>query len=251
MIKLRNLKVVSIAYLLNLFMTAPPVQAATITINNAGFEEPNLVELEPIIGEEIFTFTTPPGWQLYDPNSLIPADTNLLTSYSGVWNPSFIFFTNEAPEGENIGAIFLNQAPGSGVVGLTQTLTNTLKANTEYTLQVDVGNPSSSFFAGFPGYKVQLLAGNTLLTEDSNTLAIAEGEFETVTISFTTTANEQNLGTPLQIRLLNTLESNGLEVNFDDVRLSATPLNLKSVPESNSILSLLILGIGLVIVKCK
>ncbi len=49
----------------------------------------------------------------------------------------------------------------------------------------------------------------------------------------------------MQIRLLNTLESTGLEVNFDNVRLSANPVDLQSVPESNSIWSLLILAIGL------
>ena len=98
---------------------------------------------------------------------------------------------------------------------------------------------------------MQLLAGNTTLAEDNDALSIAEGEFKTVTISFTTTAKEPNLGKPLQIRLLNTLERSGLEVNFDDIRLSANPRNLQSIPESNYILSLLMLGIGLVFYKCK
>ena len=246
MTKLLNGLLGSFICCLNLAIMTTPVKAAAITIANSGFEEPNLQGLEPIVGEEIFTFTTPPGWQLYDPQSLIPGETNLFTSYPGVWNPSSVFFADEAPEGENIGAIFLTQAPGSGVVGLTQTLASTLQANTEYTLQVEVGNPGSDFFAGFPGYGVQIIAGDTVLTEDNNTSIIAEGDFETVTISFTTTEKEPNLGNFLQIRLLNTLENNGLEVNFDNVRLSANPLNLQSVPESNFILSFLILGMGLI-----
>lgn len=228
-----------------------PVEAGTIAIANSGFEEPNLKGLEPTVGEEIFTFTTPPGWQLYDPKGLIPTDTDLSTSYPGIWNPSSAFYPDEAPEGENIGAIFLNQAPGTGVVGMTQTLTNTLQANTEYTLQVEVGNPGSDFFAGFPGYTVQLLVEDTILAEDNNTLAIAEGEFETATVSFTTATQEVNLGQPLQIRLLHNLETTGLEVNFDDVRLSANSFSLESVPESSSILSFLILGIGLVFYKFR
>lgn len=245
MTKSLNISIGSLIFLLNLIIVATPVKAAEIAISNSGFEEPSLAGLEPIVGEEIFTFTTPPGWQLYDPNGLIPADTNLATSYPGVWNPSPTFFADEAPEGENIGAIFLNQALNSGVVGFTQTLANTLQANTEYTLKVEVGNPGSDFFAGFPGYGVQLLAGNTIIAEDNNTLAVVEGEFNTTTISFTTTTKDLNLGEPLQIRLLNTLESTGLEVNFDNIRLSANPVDLQSVPESNSIWSLLILAIGL------
>ncbi len=233
--------------LFNYAIAIPAVEAATIEIINSGFEEPSLAGLEPIVGEEIFTFTTPPGWQLYDPQGLIPTETNLATSYPGVWNPSSAFFAEEAPEGENIGAIFLNRSPGSGVVGLSQTLADTLQANTEYTLQVAVGNPGSDFFAGFPGYRLEILAGETIIAEDDNTVTIAEGEFETVTLSFATTNQESNLGQPLQIRLLNTLESDGLEVNFDDVQLSANSVSLESVPESSSILSLLLLGMGLVI----
>ena len=261
MTKLRHLTVGSIASVLNLIIMTSPVKAAAMTINNAGFEEPNLAGLTPIFEEEIFTFTTPPGWQLYDPNSLIPLNTNPLTSYAGVWNPSSTFFTNEAPEGDNIGAIFLNQASGSGVVGLTQTFADTLQADTQYTLQVEVGNPASDFFAGFPGYRVQLLAGEQILAEDDNELEIKEGEFKSTTIAFTATEQEQNLVLPLQIRLLNTLESTGLEVNFDDVRLSATPLNGQSIPEllvsgsqipeSNSILSLLILSMGFLVYNRK
>ena len=72
--------------------------------------------------------------------------------------------------------------------------------------------------------------------------------FNTTTISFRTTTEDVNLGEPLQIRLLNTLESTGLEVNFDNVRLSANPIDLQSVPESNSIWSLLILAIGLIFI---
>ena len=226
-------------------MTTFPVKAASIEVSNSGFEEPNLVGVKPTIGEEVFTFATPPGWILYDPAGLIPANTNLSTAYPGVWNPSSTFFTDEAPEGNNVGAIFLNQTPGSGMVGLTQTLVNTLQANTEYTLQVEVGNPGSPFFAGFPGYKVQLLAGDTVVAEDNNTLTIDEGSFSTSTISLVTLPNDPNLEQPLQIRLVNTLEDNGLEVNFDAVRLSAT-----SIPESDLIGGLLLLGTS-VIFGCK
>lgn len=245
MIKFVSIVAQSSALFLGLVVTTVPANAASIAIANSGFENPDLTGVEPVIEDEVFTFETPPSWQLYDPSGLIPGNPNLETSYPGVWNPSSAFYPEEAPEGENIGAIFLNQSPGSGVVGLSQTLSNTLEANTQYTLQVEVGNPGSDLFAGFPGYAVQLLAGDTVVAEDNNTLDIAEGSFSTSTIVYNTSIDEPNLEQPLQIRLLNTLENNGLEVNFDDVELSTASISEAiPVPESNFITSLLLLGIG-------
>ena len=237
---------------IGLITTTTSANAASIAIANSGFEDPDLTGVEPVIGDEVFTFETPPSWQLYDPSGLIPADPNLETSYPGVWNPSSAFYPEEAPEGENIGAIFLNQSPGSGVVGLSQTLSNTLEANTQYTLQVEVGNPGSDLFAGFPGYAVHLLAGDTVVAEDNNTLDLAEGSFSTSTIVYNTSANKPNLEQPLQIRLVNTLENNGLEVNFDNVELSTASISEAiPVPESNSITSLLLLSIGFLALKLR
>lgn len=247
MMKLIGLIAQSSAFL-GLIITISPAIAASITIANSGFENPDLTNVEPIVGDEVFTFETPPSWQLYDTSGLIPDRPNLETSYPGVWNPSSDFYPEGVPEGENIGAIFLNQAPGSGVVGFSQTLSNSLEANTQYNLQVAVGNPGSDLFAGFPGYAVQLLAGDTVIAQDNNTLEIPEGGFSTSTLVYSTPVEELNIGQPLQIRLLNTLENSGLEVNFDDVELSTTST---SVPESNSITSLLLLGIGLLAIKLR
>ena len=226
----------SISFATTILISFSPANAVYIGIDNGGFEEPDLTNQPPVIGNEVFTFETPPGWELYDPSNLIPDNPNLMTSFVGVWNPTSTFFTNEAPEGKNVGAILLAQDPGSGVAGFSQTLSSTLKANTKYTLQVEVGNPGD-FFVGFPGYQIQLLAGGTVMAEDNNTLSPSEGTFETSTISFTTSANDNNLGQQLEIRLLNLLNSPGLEVDFDNVRLDAT-----SVPETTSTLSILALG---------
>jgi hypothetical protein len=221
---------------LAIIMGISQANAASIAIVNSGFEDPDLTNLPPVIGDEVFTFETPPGWQLYDPSNLIPDNRDLSTSFVGVWDPSPAFFTNEAPEGNNVGAILLAQAPGSGMVGFTQTLSSTLKANVKYSLQVEVGNPGS-IFAGFPGYRIQLLAGGTIIAEDDNTLSLSEGTFDTSIISFTTSANDLNIGQQLEIRLLNILDGSGLEVDFDDVKLEAKP-----VPEPISALGLLALG---------
>ena len=69
------------------------------------------------------------------------------------------------------------------------------------------------------GYKVQLLAGETVLAEDDNTVAIAVNTFETSTVAYTyDSGDDALLGEPLQIQLL-CIDSN--EVDFDDVQLTA------------------------------
>lgn len=226
----------SVSLALAVLLSASNARAVSIAIDNFGFEEPNLAGESPIVGDEVFTFETPPGWELYDPSGLIPADANLSTSFVGVWDPTSAFFTDEAPEGKNVGAILLAQAPGSGIAGFSQTLSSTLKAKTRYSLKVEVGNPGA-IFAGFPGYRIQLLAGETVVAEDDNILNPAEGSFETSIVSFTTSANTPNLGEQLEIRLLNILDGSGLEVDFDNVRLEATP-----VPETTSLLGLVVVG---------
>lgn len=223
--------VVSMATLVN----ANVADASSIAIANPGFEDPTL-------NENDFTVTTPPGWNLYDPLGLVSPGSGVTTNFVGIYNPPPDAFPGEAPEGNNISFIYAVDQPGSGVLGLTQTLATTLTANTKYNLQVKVGDQlpfdTFDFLAGFPGYRVELLAGSTLLAFDDNTLSLTEGTFATSVVSFTTSNNLPSLGLPLEIRLLHLLNGPGVEVNFDDVRLEAT-----SVPEPASILGLLGFGV--------
>lgn len=204
--------------------------AASLSIVNAGFEE-------PIIGEGDFTTNVLPGWTLYDPSNLTSASIGIGEPIYGAYNPTADVYFNEAPEGNNVGYVYLTYPPGSGPVGISQTLTSLLTANTKYTLQVEIANipPVNGFtiLDGFPGYAIQLLAGGTLLTQDFNSLSIIEGAFVTSSISYTTSANNPNLGQALEIRLLNILESDGIEINFDNVKLDAT-----QIPEPASILGI-------------
>ena len=199
-----------------------------VTIINSGFED-------PVVEDGIFTFTTPPGWELFDPDGLIPLPTNSV----GVWNPTVSNHPDGVPEGENVGFIFLGEPPGSGTVALTQTLTTTLEANTQYTLAVKVGdplpNPGSSALDGFPGYEIQLLAGDTVLVLDNNSLEITEGTFETSVISFTAPEDHPNLGEALEIRLFNLLEEEGEIVNFDDVRVELSGIVINGTNQKDTL----------------
>ena len=155
----------------------------------------------------------------------------------GPWNPTTADFPGEAPEGQNIGWA----CSGNKIIGgFGQLLTETLAAGMTYTLTVKVGNAAT--YPWF-GYCVQLLAGGTmvdsgdnyadpitggfLLAQDYNTLTIADGTFETSTVTYTyDPVHSAYLGEPLQIRLLclpNPAEWDDTEVEFDDVRLDAVP----------------------------
>ena len=233
------------------------VLASTISLENSGFEIPEQTNaLIPGVG--FFDFETPPGWDLYDPNSLIPDDASLATSFTGGWKPSEAFFAT-IPEGEQIGSIFL-VPPGAGEVGFAQNSGAIIQPETTYTLSAAVldvpGLPGAEGFEGFPGYRLDLLAGDNVIATDNNSVVINEGGFETATLSYTSSSNDLYLGEALSIRLINLNlddgngfnDGNGIEVNFDDVRLTATSV---SVSESRSIIGYLVLASVLIPIKKK
>jgi hypothetical protein len=78
-----------------------------------------------------------------------------------------------------------------------------------------------------PGYHVQLLAGSTLLSEGTS-LNPNDG-FLSSAVSYIALAGNSLIGQHLKIVLI----SNGSQVNFDNVRLDATSLDLAPTPVSN------------------
>ena len=135
----------------------------------------------------------------------------------GNWNPPADAYTNsEVPEG--VMCAWAQHNDG----GLAQVLTETLAVDTQYELTVEVGNSNRY---DWTGYKVQLLAGGTVIAEDDNTLNPALGTFETSTVNYAYTPEDANkVGLPLEIRLLAGSKAAGYaECNFDDVKLTADP----------------------------
>ena len=221
--------------------------AVTIPVTNSGFED---ISGESPFNE--FTFGALNGWDLYDPG-MVTDNGDGPTYFIGTLTPFepdpggapgvFAFFPDGAAEGNRVGIAFnYFGSGGGGEYGLMQTLTDTLAANTMYTLQVEIGNiasgtsMSNDFFNldGFPGYRVDLLAGGVVIAQDDNALAgtIPEGEFATSTVNFSTGPAPAHLGQPLGVRLVNlnvvdpAFPDADLEVDFDNVRLEAT-----AVPE--------------------
>lgn len=201
-----------------LFVIPRLAHATTIPITNHSFED-------PVTGPGTFvTNTAPNGWSAY-------GSINFSNRAIGVLNPNDTsLYADGVPDDHNVGVVFLLPSAATES-GLQQTLGDTLQASTQYTLSVEVGNiandpnpPHNSFnFSGFPGYRVDLLAGSAVIASDNNTLAPGEGRFLTSTVQLTTGASHPNEGQALAVRLVNLDGPAGIEVNFDNVRLDAVP----------------------------
>jgi len=216
--------------------------AALLNVLNPSFEQ------NPNNFNEFF-FGDPNGWSLIDSGGIIGGGDfrGTLTATGGP------FFNSGAVDGDNVALLFISTDIGTSEIGLGQVLGATLAADTRYQLSVGVGNIQSgtasngAFFdlSGFPGYRIELLAGGVLLAELSAGIdaAIAEGEFDNITLEHTTGAAPAQLGQALEIRLfnLNLTDPNfvgaDLEVDFDQVILDA-----RAVPLPAS-LPLMLLGI--------
>ena len=223
---------------LALLALAGAAQAVPLTVVNHSFEN------DPNSNAEFF-FGDPDGWTLYDPGNIVDLP-NGPDIHGTLEVTGSAYFGGVAPDGDNVAILFIGGDTGTSEFGIQQTLGDTLQANTHYSLTVDVGNiesgPTQQFgffdLSGFPGYRVQLLAGGNVLAEVADGIAapIGEGEFAPVTLDFITGAAHANLGEALGIRLINrNLDDPAfpdpdvdLEVDFDNVRLDATTVG---VPE--------------------
>ncbi|MCB1744872.1 MAG: hypothetical protein KDK91_31185 [Gammaproteobacteria bacterium] len=216
-------------------------QAAMVDIVNHSFEN------DPAAPNTFPTTFAPDGWSFYDPNQLIGGNNAVGVIDAPVGSE---FFPGGVPDGEQAALIYLAGSDGSGQpgereVGITQELSALLTANTRYTLQVDIGNIASGtgsppfdafgFFdlRGFPGYRTELLAGGIVIAFDDNSLggSLPDGTFATSTLQVDIGATHAQLGAALEIRLINlnipgTADAPGIEVDFDNVRLDASPVPL-------------------------
>jgi len=204
-------------------MIVPQVQvkAASVTVLNPSFEAP--------------TAPQQPGGQYFSNNDI----TNWVLSSSGgavqgVFNPS-------ASQAADAGNNYYDQPVPHGVQvafsnggSISQQLSAVLQPNRQYTLGAFVGRRNN---VSFPGYNIELLAGNTVLASNNSIIPVS-GTFAPVTVNYTSGRSDPLIGQPLQIRLT----SLGTQTNFDNITLDASP-----IPEPSAILGLLgfgLLGIG-------
>lgn len=202
------LKSIAIWAIVLLFGIPASAEAVPIAIKNSGFENPPTSSFIP---------GAITGW-------------TIAGSGAGVWNINPVsgnplgFWTTPAPEGNQIGFV-AREIPTPGPASIAQVLSDTLQANSLYTLTGQVGHPIGFGMSANPDtvYTVELLAGNTILSTLSGTGP--EGSFIPFQLTFNSTGSPF-IGQALQIRLSSTQAQTG----FDDIALNATP-----VPEPSTL----------------
>jgi hypothetical protein len=204
----------------------PNLSAPTVTITvtkpfnnpfvgNGGFEDPVLAD-----GAE---------WE-WDTSVWVEADYSLWEyqwfyvddDYTSTYNPSIAADGFEAAEGENVGVAYTY--PGYDEA-LTQILTETLQAGTRYDLSVQVANsgPYNEYVS--VDYRVELWTGGNvgdrsfLYGSGEQTIDPNDG-WETVNLTYACGPNHEQLGQPLEIRLIAESYAENHAVYFDDVILS-------------------------------
>ena len=224
------------------FLISGQVHAAPVNILNPSFEDDGVSVNGLPVNWDAYNASNG-GFGAYPPEAKTPAVDD--------------FYNQDPPDGEYVGYAF--GFVGAGPVGLQQTLTSSLMANTRYDLSVAIGNLQSAYsprsnrywnYEGFPGYEIELWAGATLLESDSTSANPGEGEFGIASLSFTTGNSHASIGEMLQIRLINqNLDLSALydctpesvtnepfcglwnsEIDFDNVQLSELSVSAVPVP---------------------
>jgi len=165
-----------------------------LVVVNPSFEQPATSGGQYLVGP-ITGWTTSPGAE------------------GGVLYPTAVDYPGGVPDGHQVG--WLNTA-GS----VSQVLSDTLQANTQYKLTVQVGQ--RSIYQSLGAYAVQLLAGDQVL--GSSSPVPDNGKFATAEVDYTALPNDALLGRPLQVVVTKTATVSGEQLNFDLVQLQATPV---------------------------
>ncbi len=201
--------------------TAGTASAQSIEIENAGFEAVVFDDDEFLNGIDGGS----PGWEG------VGGDGDPKWIGWGGWNPPADAYPSEAPRGQNVAWLYVDPGFIKGEVAIFQELKATVRAGATYTLTVAIGNPmeyfseryqEQFFFEGFPGYRIELLAGDTIVASEQNARSPAEGTFERTSVCFAAQDDSAFAGLPLIVRLVNTSEGPGIEVDFDDVQLTVS-----------------------------
>ncbi len=189
--------VIAVAILVIICALAVPIEATPITISNPSFEIQNSFTNFTLKGEFNFTivnWTAGGGSQgTFRPST--PSN-----------NFGTLVYNVDVPDGLNVA--FSNAGT------ILQVLSAILQANTTYTLTVDVGDRLD---LSLPSHSIQILAGGNLL--GSASASPINGNFATATVVHTTSLGDLEIGSALEIRLVN---NGGVQINWDNVQLDAT-----------------------------
>eukprot|EP01083_Nonionella_stella_P085898 238327_1 len=220
-----------------------------IPITNGGFEDHY-----PPCEDGLLQGATPNSWTLYDPYNV---------NFNG-WSPGFAclecltcsqdvpmpfndsIYGELPPEGHSVLYLWTIE-DRAGAYGVEQTLSEKLAPDLLYTLTVKVGNPGNNGWfgdgTGWAGYIVQLLADNTVLSQDDSSILVPDREWRIITVHYATSSSDPMIGKPIKIRLLEKNdESIAIEdfqafLLFDDARLTATASTTTTIEPTNAMIT--------------
>jgi PEP-CTERM motif len=253
--------------LIALGMLSISVQAASIFIVNSGFEDPALADGTRISGRDTACVNNPApynvpgcvgfgsGWVIDDPTGDSSGVMNPTTGAPIGNDPTLYPMFPFIPEGQNVGY--------TNGTAFYQVLTDTIMANTTYTLSFWAGSRQDVGAGGFfenQGYFGELsaatgsgnLADRTVLMRTTNKPSIfipnsvnapdaptpGFGEWLLVSIAYSVGANDPLIGQKLMIAF----GSPAVQASFDAVSLDATS-NITQAPEPASF-AFMLAGLG-------
>jgi acyl-CoA thioesterase I len=199
-------------------ITVAPAGSVWLAIANPSFETPALSDGALAQGPGDIG-----GWQF--------SGTSL--TYTGIFNPPSGSYpaaggngTPTGAEGANAAYLF-NNGGASESVALSQTLSAVLAAETDYELKVAIGRflPSQPYdFSLYGGYRIELLAGGSVIATGSDAVLPAVGAFADATATVAAADIPAALiGQPLTVRCTISDNVEDRSTHFDHVRLRATP----------------------------
>jgi lysophospholipase L1-like esterase len=150
-------------------------------------------------------------------------------TFTGIFNPPAGSYPTAGGDGIPTGAdstnasyLFNNGGAGDSVSAV-QVLTDTLATDTEYLLNVAIGRflPNQPYaFSTYGGYRIELLAGSTVIAQAVDLIDPPAGEFRDA-FAFVSSNDLDSalIGSPLSIRLDISANDSPRSTHFDNVRL--------------------------------
>jgi Bacterial Ig-like domain (group 3) len=222
-----------VSVLLLILVVTVVVRAASVTISNPSFETTTLPfnggngPYSNLIAGSTLAATggTLANWTATSTTANAAAGGYAPTIGGVNWSASWW-------TGSNIGYLQVNS---SGIVSLSQTLSDTLQNNTTYTLSAKIGKRS---LGASLNYSLQLWAGATMLSSAGN-LALVNNSSGTDSLVYNSGPANSAAAQPLKIVLSSTWVAGLTEAFFDDVSLIVTPTvtsvtTLASSPSSSA-----------------
>lgn len=176
---------------------------------------------------------TPLGDGVTHPNPAAIPDwtfTGTTNTFVGIFNPPAASYPEAAGQGTPIGAdgaqaaYLFNDGGPAEMVSASQTLGENVVAGRDYTLTVAIGrfDPAQPYSPStYGGYRIELLAGATVIASDVDSITPPEREFADATaIALSTSIPPALIGQPLSIRLDISATAADRSTHFDHVRVT-------------------------------